>query len=286
VRLLSVVDNVAGTAFDQSKLVRRHDSPERHFLAEHGFSVLVESDSGKRVLLDAGASRIVFDHNLALFGISPGDIDAAVISHGHYDHVGGLPSLIQAGVPIYTHPLTFSAKRYVNVRGQERRLISPSAEIMSMLPKAKLRYSSAPVEVVQGVRTSGEVQRNSAFENVSSFQREVDGALLPDDLMDEQALYISTKRGIMVVTGCGHPGIVNIVQQAKRQLDRKVFMVVGGLHMSMAPPDRILRTMEALKNLGVEHVAPMHCSGFTAMKSLSDRFVGFDLMVSGSQLEI
>ena len=174
----------------------------------------------------------------------------------------------------------------MKIGGSPDRLISPSAEIVRLLPKAELRLSSSPVEVVPGVRTSGEVQRNSQFENASSFLRGEAGQLVPDELMDEQALFVSTKKGIMVVTGCGHPGIVNIVQQAKRQLDRKVFMVVGGLHMSMAAPDRILRTMEALKNLGVEHVAPMHCSGFTAMKSLSDRFVGFDLMVAGSQLEI
>jgi 7,8-dihydropterin-6-yl-methyl-4-(beta-D-ribofuranosyl)aminobenzene 5'-phosphate synthase len=277
---------MAGTAFDQSKLVRRFDSPERHFLAEHGFSVLIEADCGKRVLFDTGASRMVFDHNLALFGVKPTDIDAAVISHGHYDHLGGLPALIEAKVPIYTHRMTFSGKRYVRIPGAPDRLISPSAEILALLPQARLNLSSAPLEVVPGVRTSGEVQRNSQFEMASSFLREDSGALVADNIMDEQALFVSTKKGIMVVTGCGHPGIVNIVQQAKRQLDRKVFMVVGGLHMGMAAPDRILRTMEALKNLGVEHVAPMHCSGFTAMKSLSDRFVGFDLMVAGSQLEI
>lgn len=117
--------------------------------------MLIEADSGKRVLFDAGASRLVFDHNLTLFVIRPQEIDAAVIWHGHYDHVGGPPSLIEAKVPLYTHFMAFSGKRYVQTGGGQDHLISPSAEMLGLLPKVKLSLSSSPLEVVPGVRTSG-----------------------------------------------------------------------------------------------------------------------------------
>ena len=95
-RIISVVDNMSGTSFNYSKLVKRLDRPDRHFLSEHGLSILVETDEGKRVLVDTGASPTVFEHNLSLLGFKPSDIDAVFISHGHYDHMGGLVSMIDA----------------------------------------------------------------------------------------------------------------------------------------------------------------------------------------------
>jgi 7,8-dihydropterin-6-yl-methyl-4-(beta-D-ribofuranosyl)aminobenzene 5'-phosphate synthase len=111
--------------------------------------------------------------------------------------------------------------------------------------------------------------------------------MLEDNIHDEQAIYVNTKRGLAIISGCSHAGIVNIVTQAKKQTPgARIHMVMGGLHMMGASQDRIRKTMEMLKNLNVDRIAPLHCSGFEAMKMISDRFVGFELMPAGSEIEL
>jgi len=261
------------------------DSPDRHFMSEHGTSLLIENDKGQRILIDAGASEQVFLHNMDLLGYKLDSISAVFISHGHYDHVGGLVPLIRAGVPIYTHPMTFVGKRYI-VQGTKRTDLSPPPSVLKALEGAKLNLSAASVELAEGIRTSGEITRQFPFEGPGSFVREENGKIVEDDNIDDQAVYVSTKKGVVVISGCGHAGIVNVVQQAKKSMGAKVFMAMGGFHLYSGDTDRLLKTMDNLKNLGVDHIAPMHCTGFEAMKLLSDRFVGFELMSVGSEISI
>ncbi len=286
-RIISVVDNMSGTSFNYSKLVKRLDRPDRHFLSEHGLSILIETDDGKRVLVDTGASNMVFSHNLNLLGFKPNDIDAVFISHGHYDHMGGLIPMIDAGKPIYGDPKLFSSKRFAVAIDGTKRDISAPRELIDALPRANLHLSSSSVEIVPGVKTSGQIVRESKFEVQDRFLKEEEiGCPVNDEVFEEQALFIQTKKGLVIVSGCGHPGIVNVVTQAKRSFDKRIYMVIGGFHLSSASKDRILKTMDGLKALGVDRIAPTHCTGFEALKMMSDRFVGFDMLPSGSEITI
>jgi 7,8-dihydropterin-6-yl-methyl-4-(beta-D-ribofuranosyl)aminobenzene 5'-phosphate synthase len=284
-RIVTIVDNMCGNACMPSRCVKRLDRPDRHFVSEQGFSMLVETDAGHKVMVDAGGSGMVFTHNLKMLGLEPKEISAAIITHGHYDHVGGLQALIEAGVPIYTHPKTFTGRRY-STAGEIKTDISPPQAVLESLAKAKMNFVSALTEILPGVKISGEVPRVTDYEQTVNFLREEDGKVFEDQLLEEQAVYFNTKRGLVLVSGCAHPGIVNMVAQAKKVTGSKIYMVLGGLHLSGASQERVRKTMDALKGLGVDRIAPLHCSGFEAMKMISDRFVGFELLPAGSEIEL
>jgi 7,8-dihydropterin-6-yl-methyl-4-(beta-D-ribofuranosyl)aminobenzene 5'-phosphate synthase len=247
--------------------------------------MLVETDKGHRVLVDTGASEEVLLHNLSLLGLSVDKIDAVFITHGHYDHVGGLAPLAKAGVPIFMHPRTTTRPRFA-VNNDRMVDLSIPEKVARSLASSNLKLISTMTEIVEGVKASGEISRLFPFEALGNYMIEEGGNLIVDNFTDEQALYISSKKGLIIVVGCGHAGIVNIVHQAKKSTGSKIFMIAGGFHLYCGDTDRLLKTMDHLKNLGVERVVPMHCTGFEAMKLISDRFTGFELMSVGSEIVI
>jgi 7,8-dihydropterin-6-yl-methyl-4-(beta-D-ribofuranosyl)aminobenzene 5'-phosphate synthase len=245
----------------------------RGTLAEHGLSFWIEIGS-RRILFDTGQSEILF-HNARILGIDLGTVDAIVLSHGHYDHVGGLQRVLEIApaVPTYLHPQALEAK--YALRGRNGQQIGMEPEISQMLERRIEEgvgsFTEGPVEILPGVWATGEIPRRSPFENTGGpFYRDP-SCTEPDELLDDQALVLQISDGLAVVLGCAHAGIVNTLDYVAELFpNRSIRMVLGGMHLVRALPVRIAYTIESLRRHDVQRIGPAHCTGAGATRELWD----------------
>ena len=258
-------------------------------LAEHGFSALVElARRGRtyRVLFDAGLTPDGLVTNMRRLGIDPTDIDVIVLSHGHFDHTTGLDGFIRAvgrvNLPVLIHP-HFWHRRRIELSGRapvelpttsRRALVDAGFDIVER-PEPSFLLDRA-------LLVTGEVDRTTTFERGFRGHQAFDGtAWRPDPLiLDDQALIANVRgRGLVVMTGCGHAGVVNLLRYARRLtgVDR-LHAVLGGFHLSGASFVPIIpATVDALQELAPDVIVPAHCTGWTAMhhiaNALPDAFI-------------
>lgn len=243
----------------------------RGLLAEHGLALWIEL-GGRRVLFDTGQG-FALGPNAAALGVDLSRAEAVVLSHGHYDHTGGLGEVLrQARNPrLYAHPAAFADKYARNSDGSSRDIGMPNRGEMLTRTRASFVPVDGPIEVAPGLRASGPVPRLTEFEDTGGpFFLDRDCAT-PDPLPDDQAVYVETSGGIVVLLGCGHAGMINTLWYVRTLTDgRPIRAVIGGMHLRTASDERVRRTIVELERLGSPRLYPCHCTGFTA----SARFWG------------
>ena len=253
-------------------------------IAEPGFSALVRIGLGERshtLLFDTGVSPDGMVENMRRLGIDPGEIEAIVLSHGHWDHVTGMEGLVRVlgrtRLPAMIHP-EFWSRRRIRFPGLD------PAELPATSPAALEDLGFAIVEdrrpsfLLDGAALiTGEVDRTTDFEiGFRGHEALRDGAWEPDPLiLDDQALVLRLRdRGLVVLSGCGHAGIVNTVRYARRLTgEDAIAAVIGGFHLSGPMFEPVIEpTVEAFADLAPGLLVPAHCTGWRAVHRLAARF--------------
>jgi 7,8-dihydropterin-6-yl-methyl-4-(beta-D-ribofuranosyl)aminobenzene 5'-phosphate synthase len=261
-----------------------------NLLAEWGLSILVETGKAS-VLLDTGNS-ISATHNADVLGVDLSKIDKIVLSHGHYDHTGGLRQVLQKmrkDIEIIAHPDIWQAKyarpkdepdKYIGIPFQRNELESLGATF---------NLTAEPVRIDDSIMTSGEVPMVTSFEQVDTdlFVKE-DTGWQQDKLLDDQALIVNTESGLVVILGCAHRGIINTLYHARRLTGKEmIYAVIGGSHLINTSEERLWQTIGALRELEIQRLGLCHCTDLPAASVLAQEFgESFFFNKAGSVIDI
>jgi len=256
--------------------------------AEHGLSMWIQVGD-KHLLWDTGQSDKLFD-NAQQLGIDISKADAVVLSHGHYDHTGGLLKVIQSApdASFYLHPKAMDPK--YSLKNDCRRFIGISRDTQLQLLKqdmaGRVIYVDRKTEIFSGVIVTGPVPRHTEYETTGGLFF-IDAACESvDELNDDQSLYFNSTNGIIVVLGCAHSGVVNVLNAVSRWTgSSKIYAVIGGMHLVNADSARIEKTIAAFKQYDIQKIVPLHCTGTKAAQQLKQVFGNRCLSLgAGSQL--
>jgi len=246
-----------------------------NLLAEWGLSILVEADNHK-ILLDTGTTFSAA-YNAISLGIDLTQINRIVFSHGHFDHTGGLLHVLKMmryAVEVIAHPDIWAAK-YGRRPGEKDRYAGvPFPKEAAETLGASFNLTKEPVWISENIVTSGEIPMVTEYEKIDPilYVKEK-GELKPDPLWDDQALFVKSEKGLIIILGCAHRGVINTIRHAQK-LTRvePIYAVIGGTHLLRASPQRMDLTIAELMSSGVQRLGACHCTGLPACATLAQTF--------------
>ncbi|HID37995.1 MAG TPA: MBL fold metallo-hydrolase [Calditrichaeota bacterium] len=253
-----------------------------NLFAEQGLSILVKTPQAV-LLFDTGQTD-TFIKNAQQLKLNLHNVAAIVLSHGHYDHTGGLPSFLKSVKPvsIYCHPALLN-KKYREQGGTRINIGVPWEKTEITHAGGKIIFKTHPFEIFPNVWFSGEIPRHSKFESSDeSYRQRVLESYIHDELHDDSALILNSKNGLIILLGCGHAGVINTVKHAMRITgQKKIYAIMGGMHLQHSQEEKIIKIAKHLKELNLEYVIPLHCTGFKAVnhfyRLFKDRLLLFNV---------
>jgi len=261
-------------------------------LGEHGFSAFIETDQGN-YLFDTGSGRSIVPNSLTL-NKDLKSVKNIFLSHGHYDHTGGLSEVLKlkGKVNVHAHPHVFldriavlreegkEIKRFIGIRYKKRYLESLGADFV---------FNTDFIEVEKGFFLTGEVPRQTTFEKPDPrLFSERDGKTTHDLFLDDQSLILDTDKGMVLILGCAHSGMINIIHHVVNKMGKgKFYAILGGTHLDFLTPEQLEGSIRSLKKMDIEKIGVSHCTGMRAAFRLHQEFGNrFFYGCVGSVLEV
>lgn len=301
VEITALVDNYSDLFLaDSDRVKRMRVLPPRAPMAEPGLSYLIKVYAGPEehtILFDGGISAACLLHNIEMLasskavmmgeiGVDIKKVEAVVLSHGHFDHFGGLPDFLKEApkpLTVVLHPGAFVPRRFqmgpqffIDMPGLDEEALSA--------PEITLKKNQSPSTLASDlVLISGEVERLTDFEKgMSGMEAKIDGQWVPDLFHDDQGLAINLKnKGLVVIGGCSHAGIINTVKYLQKTTGlEKIHAVLGGFHLTGENEKIIGPTIAAMKAINPDYLVPMHCTGWKAIHQFAQEMPGPFLLSS------
>ena len=245
----------------------------KKLIGEHGLSFLIET-RGHRLLFDTG-QYLALKNNARILGVKLPDVDTVILSHGHYDHAGGLKHLLNfnSHFSLYAHPHVFSRK-LMKHKGRYREIGIPIGKNDLVKSGVKLFLDSAPIEITPQILTTGEIPMEVEFESVAKgFFVDKDGRKVADTLADDLAVILKTGKGPVVILGCSHRGVINTLRHVQNIIgEKRIHAVMGGLHLVKATGEKLETTIRYLQRFELDKIVVGHCTGSPAIHALYNQF--------------